>query len=253
MKRITERLTDWTQGHPLALPAMEQIHVTLRGRRVVFCVNMAEDPIQNAHRRGRFYEAAELDALRALLPKAPVVLDVGANVGNHALYFALIAGAAKVVVVEPNPLAIGPLVGNVLLNRLEGVIDLSHLGFGLSDRSAGGYHMKVHDKNLGATRMQPTGGSLEVRRGDEAFPDLVPDLLKIDVEGMEMEVLRGLEALIARARPLMMVEVGKDHQFDMAIWVAEHGYATHSVTSVGPKNDNHILIPVERAGAADQT
>jgi FkbM family methyltransferase len=61
------------------------------------------------------------------------VLDVGANVGNHALYFATRMAAAKVVVIEPNPLALAPLLANVVVNGLTDVIETRHLGVGLAE------------------------------------------------------------------------------------------------------------------------
>jgi FkbM family methyltransferase len=242
---MADRLAARAAGHPLALAPLECVHAVIDGQRVAFHLNMAEDPIQGCHRKGRFYEADELAELARLLPQqGAVVLDAGANVGNHALWFALFLKARRVIVVEPNPLALEPLVANVLGNRLEGVISLAHLGFGLSDHASDGWSMKAHDRNLGATKMFPgTGGPLSVRRGDDAFPRARPDLLKVDVEGMEMQVLAGLEALIARARPVLMVEVHHDNRDAFAAWSGQRGYRSHLVRRVGRANDNHILLP----------
>lgn len=227
----------------LALPPLPQVCARIRGRAVVFHLSMDDDPVQDAHRRGHFYERAELDLLAGLLPRKPLVLDVGANVGNHALYFALMC-KARVQVVEPNPLALPVLLANVLGNRLSDRIALDTLGFGLSDREAGGYAMKAHDRNLGATRMQPdAGGPLSVRRGDAAFPDLSPDLVKIDVEGMELQALSGLDALIGRARPLLMVEVEAPNRDAFAAWAERNDYHLLERRPVSRKSDNHILLP----------
>lgn len=241
---MAERLAARAKGRPLALASMPQVHAVISGKPLVFHVNMADDPIQDCHRRGRFYEAEELDALARLLPKRPSVLDVGANVGNHALYFALFCNARRVIVVEPNPLALEPLVANVLGNRLDAVIQLQYLGFGLADRDEAGFSMKAHERNLGATRMfAGTDGPLRVRRGDGVFPHARPDLVKIDVEGMEMQVLAGLEALIARSRPILMVELGHDNAAAFSEWAARHHYTSHLTRRVGKANDNHILLP----------
>lgn len=248
---MTERLQDWRAGGPLALVIDGQVHTRIRGKDVVFCVNMAKDPIQDCHRAGRFYEEAELMALLPLLPKAATVLDIGANTGNHALFLALFGGAARVVVVEPNPLALEPLVGNVLANRLQGVIDLDHLGFGLGAEDSTGWGMKRHARNLGATRMFPGTGALHVRRGDSVFAELMPDLVKIDVEGMEMAVLSGLDALIARARPLILIEVEAAHQDAFMGWAAARGYSCSTPGLKGPKKTNFLLRPQGAAPTKD--
>lgn len=240
---MTERLSAWRSGAALPLVLKGQVHVRIRNRDVTFCLNTAPDPIQNAHRAGKFYEQTELDALLALLPTQATVLDIGANVGNHALFLALFGQAARVVVIEPNPPALEPLVGNVLANRLEGVIDLGFLGFGLGETDSEGWGMGHHRRNLGGTRMKPGGGSLRVRRGDDVFPDLMPDLVKIDVEGMEMAVLAGLERMIDRARPLILVEIRDTHRDDFRNWAQARGYRIDTPGKKNRQYTNFLLRP----------
>lgn len=240
---MVRRLGAWRKGDALPLALDGQVHARIRGRNVVFCVNMAKDPVQDCHRQGRFYEEPELDALLPLLPAGATVLDIGANTGNHALFLALFAKAARVVPVEPNPLALEPLVGNVLSNGLQDVIDLDHLGFGLGGEDSTGWGMKRHERNLGATRMRPGTGEMEVRRGDALFADLMPDLVKIDVEGMEMAVLAGLERTIARGRPLILIEVEAAHRDAFMAWAAARGYDHSSPGLQGPKKANYLLRP----------
>ncbi len=224
-------------GEVVAFPPFDVVH----WGGLSFCLNMQRDPIQNALRQGVFFEAEELAALAPLIPQGACVLDVGANIGNHALFFATRMAAAKVVVFEPNSLALAPLVANVLVNRLSHVIDITHLGIGLSDRDAGGFGMKRHDRNLGATKMKPGQGDLRVLRGDDICADLSPDLIKIDVEGMEMAVLRGLSATIARAKPVILIEVDDTNAPQFADWCRDAGYVTLRRDRHGPHNVNHLI------------
>jgi FkbM family methyltransferase len=218
---LAAALAALAEGRAIAFPPFELVHLAAAG--VTFCLNMERDPVQRAIRNGGFYEEPDLDRLAAALPVGATVIDVGANIGNHTLYFATRAQAAQVVPIEPNQLALAPLVANVVINGLTGVIDLSRLGVGLSDRDAGGFGMKRHDRNLGATKMKPGKGDLRVCRGDTLFADLVPHLIKIDVEGMELGVLRGLSDTIARARPMIFVEVDHDNAEGFAAWCAAAG------------------------------
>lgn len=228
-------------GAPVAFPPFEVLHVPAMG--LSLCLNMARDPIQNAWRRGEFFEAEELDLLRHHIKSGAHVIDIGANVGNHALFFATRMQAARVIVVEPNPLAMAPLMANVLINRLDGVIDLALLGVGLSDAAAGGYGMKRHDKNLGATRMFAGKGDMQVHPGDALFADETPDLIKIDVEGMEMQVLSGLEQTVTRCRPVILIEVDTDNDPAFQDWRGTYGYDVVKTVRHSRKNCNYLLVP----------
>lgn len=232
------------QGGPVVFPPMQVTVCRIGERDLKFCSNFERDPIQRAHRAGTFFEARDLARLAGHLPEAPRVLDVGANVGNHALFFATQCGAARIVVVEPNPLALAPLVANVVLNGLTEVISLEALGVGLGAASEGGLFMKRHDRNLGATKMlRGKGGALEVHAGDDLFGDEQFDLVKIDVEGMEMEVLAGLKRTVARCRPLLFVEVDPGNAAAFEGWCAAHDYEPAFVIDHGG-NMNTLVQPV---------
>ncbi len=231
------------KGEALVFPPMLMTVCRIGDRELRFCGNFDRDPIQRAHRSGAFFETRDLARLAEALPDNPRVLDVGANVGNHALFFATQCGAARVVVIEPNPLALAPLVANVVLNGLQDVISMEALGIGLGAASESGLFMKRHDRNLGATRMlRGQGGGLEVHAGDALFGDERFDLIKIDVEGMEIEVLSGLEATVARNRPLLFVEVDPQNEQAFADWCAAHSYRAGFVIDHGG-NMNHLVQP----------
>lgn len=234
-------------GRPLAFPPFELVHHARTG--LSFCLNMQRDPIQNALRQGRFYEQEELTLLAGMVPPGAHVIDVGANIGNHALYFATQMAAARVVVVEPNPLSLAPLVANVVLNGLQGRIDLSTLGVGLSDRPEGGYGMKRHDRNLGATKMKPGQGTMNVVRGDDLFRAETPHLLKIDVEGMEMRVLAGLAETVERARPVILIEVDDQNAAAFTDWCRDARYSLVRRLREEEKNANYVVQPAERDAA----
>ncbi len=236
-----------SDGHPVAFPPFEVVHLPQYGLSV--CLNMRRDPIQGAIRRGDFYEINELEALKDHVKSGAHVIDIGSNIGNHTLFFAGVMQAARVVVIEPNPLAMAPLVGNIVINRLTGIVDLTHLGLGLSDMAADGFGMRRHDRNLGATKMREGQGDLRVVRGDDLFSNESPDLIKIDVEGMEMKVLSGLEQTIARTRPTILIEVDDANATAFADWMTGHRYQSIRTDRRSKSNGNHLVVPTERASA----
>lgn len=238
--RILRKLAE---GKPVAAKNLVITHTRVAGQPVSFCTNMENDPIQRNHRRGRFYEQHELGRLNALFSEGGTFIDIGANVGNHTLYAGLILKAGRVVPVEPNPRAWRLLVHNVLVNRLEGVVELGKLGVGLSDQRAEGYAMQNRERNLGGAKMLPDAGDLVVLPGDELLAGETPDLIKIDVEGMEMQVLTGLEATISQHRPVLLVEVDNQNEAAFADWVAGHGYDVTETVQRYRLNKNHLLVP----------
>jgi len=243
---IAEALTALDEGRPLVLPRMKLARVVIHGQVVKFCTGLTRDLIQNRQRGGAFYEQDDLDHIRQYIKKDAHVLDIGSNVGNHMLYFAKIAGAQRIVVIEPNPKAIALLVGNVVVNDLLEVVDMSALGIGLSDVAAQGLTVTVPERNLGGGKLTP-GGDIAVCRGDDLFGGETPDLIKIDVEGMEMKVLCGLEETIARSRPAIFVEVDNAHLAPFAEWCNIHDYQVLFEHRRYKANKNFFVSPNEKA------
>lgn len=218
------------------------VRANILGETVFFTVGNTEDLIQRKHMNGRFYEARDLDVIRRHCPLGGVFCDVGANIGNHSIYAAKFLKARKVIPIEPNPTAYNLFISNVILNGLQDQIDMGFLGFGLSDSDKGGFEVVEKAGNLGASRLVEKSGGIQVRRGDTVFGDLDIDFLKIDVEGMEMGVLRGMEETIKRCQPAIFVEVEHENRDAFMTWTTGLGY---ELEYEGPKyrrNQNVLLV-----------
>jgi FkbM family methyltransferase len=163
--------------------------VTLR-----FFVDDPNDSIQAHHDAGEFYEEEEIALLARNLPKGARVLDVGANIGNHSVAFARLMGASRVVPIEVQPRIIALLKLNVHLNDLSGVVDLAHVGVGFgAARGRGRVEIPQAFNPAGGAVVADENGGFEILPGDEVIGGQDFDLIKIDTEGMELEVLAGLE------------------------------------------------------------
>lgn len=135
-------------------------------------------------------------------------LDIGANIGNHALYFA--ERFAEIIAYEPHP-----VIGDVLAFNAKQAGNVSVRRYGLGDEP-GTFTQSSVAGNLGASSLSPeakgTTVDVEVRRlDDETFARL--DLIKIDVEGFEEKVLRGAAATLTAHRPVILFEQNAD-EFD---------------------------------------
>lgn len=180
------------------------------GRTARFRIRDPFDRIQRKHASGRFFEEDRLDFLASRVRRASVIVEAGANVGNHAVYYSLFLAPRRIVVMEPSPEAAPILMANLALNE-SGAFDRSHLGVGLAAKPARFSIDTVEEHNLGASRLVPDpAGAIEaapldfLEVGDAGF-------VKIDVEGMELEVLQGARRTLERSRPDLLVEVLREN------------------------------------------
>lgn len=169
------------------------------------------------------YAQGELDQIKTLIgrcPADPVLLDVGANVGVHSLFFSELAGAGgRVYAFEAQRIVFQTLMGNLALNSIENVF-ARQTAVGAA---AGELKMPVMDYtqpfNFGGVQLNAGPANTAANGSNEAVAMIAldslhlarVDFIKADVEGMELDVLQGALATINRCRPLIQVEwLGRD-------------------------------------------
>mgnify|MGYP002510975663 CR=1 FL=1 len=134
-----------------------------------------------------------------------ILLDIGANIGNHTLYFCNEYNARKVYCFEPIDRTFSILERNIELNHLTERVVLNKYGLGESNGrgSANSYNLL----NTGGTGLiLDAEGEIEIKSLDSLYIDERVVFIKIDVEGMERKVLRGGLELIKKYMPYIMVE-----------------------------------------------
>jgi FkbM family methyltransferase len=146
------------------------------------------------------YEAFALRALAALTPKRGVILDVGANIGNHTAAWA--AAGRRIHAFEPNPEALDWLRRNVTDNGFDDVVEIHPVALGQTKSPA----RLVDRGELSRTQVViDDSGGVEMVPLDGITFDRI-DALKIDVEGQEPGVLRGASQTLITHRPPIMTE-----------------------------------------------
>ncbi|MDH5822987.1 FkbM family methyltransferase [Luteimonas sp. RD2P54] len=192
------------------------------------------------HESGKPYEEEMLQDMAARIAPGDLVLDVGANIGNHAIYLAAIGGA-RVVAFEPQSGLAEAIVEAATLNLLGRLVDVRACGLG---RSRGVARISQdRPDNLGAQALAIGEGDIEVLPLDEIEFDAPVAMIKIDVEGMELDVLEGAANLIARDRPLVYVESQDEASFRrLSRWMLQHGYGYWETFNATP---THLFRPIE--------
>jgi len=182
------------------------------------------------------------------------VLDIGANFGAFALAFAHCVGeGGKVHAFEPQRILFNMLAGSVALNSLTNVF-CHHLALG--DRECRveipqfDYSQPLNFGSIEFTAEQRE--PLNQQRGHDpgraeyvslttidqlAFPRV--HLMKIDAEGMEMQVLAGAADTLRRCHPVLYVEFLKSDKAALRQWLASFDYAVHE------NGINFLCIPAE--------
>jgi FkbM family methyltransferase len=204
------------------------------------------DTIMGQNAYGYFYEIEELAIIARHFRPGSIMLDVGANIGNHTIYAAKFLGARRIVCIEPNPEAIMILRINVDLNQLHEQVDMRYLGLGLSDGPGAAVIARTIAMNLGGVALaSQAGGSIRLFAGDELLQGQPIDFIKIDVEGMELAVLKGLERTIAECRPGIFVEVDNAHAPAFHALIQHLGYAVVDRFNRYGTSENFMLVPSE--------
>lgn len=194
---------------------------------------------QGAFDPGEIALATRLVALRQQLhTQAIVALDCGANVGVHAISWAReIFPDGQVVAIEAQERVFYALAGNLLLNNVHNaraiwaavgeapgrltvpVPDYLKRGsFGSFSLQAG----KSFDVGAALDESSATMTVSVVRIDDLGLPRA--DFVKLDVEGMEIQALRGAQATIEAWKPVLLVEHIKSDRGELTGFLEQHGY-----------------------------
>lgn len=194
-----------------------------------------------------------LHARRRHFGDGVTLLDVGANIGAHTIVWAKeMTGWGKVVAYEPQERLYYALCGNIALNNcfnasasmfaigerrgLKRIPKLDHLSpasFGSLELCQAPTNERI-GQNVSYSAVDSdiveswTIDTLNLRR---------IDLIKIDVEGMEAEVLRGARSSIMQHRPVLLVEGIKDPENHIRPLLAGLGYST-----IYPVGANYLAV-----------
>lgn len=135
------------------------------------------------------------------------VLDVGANIGNHTVFFTKICKVGEIHAFEPQAAARHIFRRQVFLNDISNVI-LHPIALGNVRHTAS--MTAFRNNNLGATEFKADDvGTYRIDRLDNLNIERI-GFIKIDIEGSQIEFLMGAENTIKRDLPKIFIELRKD-------------------------------------------
>jgi FkbM family methyltransferase len=173
-----------------------------------FAFNEFDETIGNSLNNYGEWCEGEFDFFKEVINSGDIVLDIGAYIGTHTVFFAQQVGTlGKVLAFEPQRSSFQLLNTNLTLNAL---YNTHCFQAGLSDE-IGVIKLPVADpyegRNYGGLSIEgyQQGEELSILTIDSLHLKQC-DHIKIDVEGMEAKVLRGGRETIKRLRPILYVE-----------------------------------------------
>lgn len=202
--KIKQRLSYWLSKQGITRKQIEQKKIKDHVYRVV---------------KGTLREEADKDDawIFHLGAHARIIFDVGSNIGQSSMLFLYHAQVERIFLIDPNPTALAVAAENLFMNNLMGM-KASFIPAFLSDRvgdsvdfytigaGAAGSKYKHHAQSaaqVGAHFKVPT---LTIDFLTDYYK-VLPDLVKIDVEGAELEVLPGATMLASKQVTIFFVEI----------------------------------------------
>lgn len=181
--------------------------------------------------KNEFYESDVLEKIRKHTPdQQGIAIDAGAFIGTHSVFFQRFCECNFVFAFEANPNTFPFLVRNIHANSLDETIvpipkalgssrGFAHISFTRKENQ--GNSVLTFDKNK-ETGIEVTTLDGEMQSRGEMLP---VKLIKIDVEGAEIEVLQGAKVTIHTHRPLLCIEIHKTrHLLRVLMDIRGNGY-----------------------------
>lgn len=199
------------------------------------------------------FEEHELYSVSRYIKKNSIVFDVGANIGTHSIFFSTIATEGKIYAFEPSK--------NTFLLLLKNIINYQNIipvNLGINDTSKESIFYECEDNALSGLkdtkRSTVKNISTILTISGDKFQELydIPhvDFIKIDVEGLEQSVIKGLNQIISRFHPTIFCEIyqgvnSNSSPIETIEMVLSFGYHAFIMTDkglikyIGVHDDNH--------------
>jgi FkbM family methyltransferase len=211
---------------------------------VTLAVDTADNSVSEPMIRNREYEPEVTRVLRDVVRPGMTVVDIGANIGFFtALCAGLVGETGRVVAVEPNSENCRLILRTAEINLF---MNVHLLPVALAEAN-GWSHFVNHLGSNGSLGEAPGndlvggwGQIVPVLRGDAVIDGPI-HVVKMDVEGAEARVVRGMAGLIEAHRPVVVTEASQEmlrrvsdcSLADYLAWFEERDYELHLITPSG--------------------
>jgi FkbM family methyltransferase len=175
------------------------------------------------------WEERIINEAKKFLSDSSNILDLGANIGVWSIALSKTSPRGQIFAFEPQSETYKQLCANLFINGCKNVIP-HRFGLGTRKQSGKTLTMQINPENNGASKIvsDEKSENSEIQKidikslSDFDFPKI--RLIKMDVEGFELNVLNGGEQLIKRDKPVIFFEAWEKNQKEMFQWFEKRGY-----------------------------
>jgi hypothetical protein len=229
-------LRSWRRLAELLMRDVDNVEFEVDGKSYKFglsCFSNQAMETSVMHAHGQLSELEELRFVRDSVGKARVVVEVGTLVGNHAVYLARNLSPEKVYCFDADARSVEHTTANFRLNFPAGSPP----------------HLVAVNKAIGGTprTIEFAGRPVEVTTLEAEVKEPV-DFIKVDVDGMEIEVLSGARSLFVAHRPRALIEVTTENIPAFHAFVASIGYSVLR-SFPRPADTNFFIAPASGSAA----
>ena len=165
-----------------------------------------------------------------------IVLDVGANIGNHTMYYINECNAKLVYCFEPVKDTFRILQKNIEINKLSNRVKLVNVGVGNNSGKAKIANYNVN--NIGGTSIEVTkDGDIDVVAIDDMQIEGKIGMVKMDVEGFEVFALKGMMKTLDEHKPFITIEIRNKHINEVCSMLTNIGYRYEKLDQEGDYAD----------------
>lgn len=155
---------------------------------------------------------------------SPVIIDIGANIGDSLIYFKWLYPKSKIYAFEPLPIAYNMMLKNVELNNFKNV-NMFNVGLGNKNERIKFYSDKKGTSRLSSiNKLEKESDEIQIKKLS-SYKEITRlkkiDLIKIDVEGSEMSILEDIKSILINTKKVIieyhLLPKVTDNSFDKII------------------------------------
>lgn len=156
------------------------------------------------------HEPVDMAFALHILQEGDLFVDAGANIGSYTVLAAKVC-ESHVVAVEPDPTTTAKLIANVDLNFIGHLVEINQVALGPT-RGSISFTLGQDTTNQVAQEGDAHTQTVIMERLDDIIGDRIPTLIKMDVEGFEIQVLRGSTRTINNPNLLAVITESQDDE-----------------------------------------